>query len=258
MNFERYPAKNESSSLPHPLTALSGEVGKLRVLPETVDTVVLLSGGLDSTVVLAELLNHGRSVLALTFNYGQRALNRELEATRTITKHYEVSHEIISLPWLADLLPPAMKPIAALDSPETPVTEKNLFDTSRVWVPNRNGIFLNIAAAFAEATKATTIAFGANADEAIGFPDNTQAYRNCVTESLAYSTLNQVRVETPVGHLTKAQIIETAIVLDVPLHLIWSCYEGEASHCGACPSCLLLKRAFARAEESPAVAFASA
>jgi 7-cyano-7-deazaguanine synthase len=203
--------------------------------------IVLLSGGLDSTVALAEILTSRPVTCALTFDYGQRAVKKELAATQALAVHYQVPHKIIPLPWVADLLPQALQ--QQKGDAQASLSEEELFDVHRVWVPNRNGLFLNIAACFAEALNVQTIAFGANAEEGASFPDNTPEFRDCLTQALAYSTLNGVRVETPVGHLQKTEIIQRGLELDVPFHLIWSCYEGLSQQCGACPSCLRVKAA---------------
>lgn len=224
---------NERSSTRH----LSAESG----------TVVLLSGGLDSTVALAETLTRRPVSLALTFDYGQRAAQRELAAATAITAHYGLTHRSISLPWLADLLPHALNAAALPDSVNSPPDSRTLFDVHRVWVPNRNGLFLNIAACFAEAMKAQTIVFGANAEEGESFPDNTPAFRDRLNAALAFSTLSGVTVETPVGHLRKNAIIARGQELGVPFRLIWSCYEGAETPCNQCPSCLRLNAARAEA-----------
>ncbi len=203
--------------------------------------VVLLSGGLDSVVALAETLETQQVVITLTFWYGQRAWEQEFQASKAIADHYHLHHQVIELPWLAQLLPQEMAMSQRTDQ-TTPLT-----DIHRVWVPNRNGVFLNIAAAYAEYHQADSVVFGANADEATNFPDNTQLYRDRLTEALAYSTLNRVQVQTPMGQLSKAQIIDRGLELGVPLSKIWSCYEGQARHCGECPSCQLLKQALHQA-----------
>lgn len=220
------------------------------VLPDTPvseGAVVLLSGGLDSTVALAETLTRKPVACALTFDYGQRAFKNELKATQAITGHYGVPHRVIPLPWLAALLPQALTPISVLESQgieeKKAATEAELFDVNRVWVPNRNGLFLNIAACFAEAMKVNTIVFGANAEEGVDFPDNTPAFRDKLSEVFAFSTLTGVQVETPVGHLDKTQIIQRGLELKVPFQLIWSCYEGTETQCGQCPSCVRVKNA---------------
>jgi 7-cyano-7-deazaguanine synthase len=209
--------------------------------------VVLLSGGLDSTVALADTLTRQPVACALTLDYGQRAAKKELYATRAIADHYQVPHRVIALPWLADLLPQALTPLAVLHqqgiATEGQVSPEALFDVNRVWVPNRNGLFLNIAACFAESLQVKTIVFGANAEEGADFPDNTPEFRDQLNAVFSYSTLTGVRVETPVGQFNKVQIIQRGLELNVPFHLIWSCYEGSEIQCGQCPSCLRVKNA---------------
>ncbi len=209
--------------------------------------VVLLSGGLDSTVALADTLSRQPVACVLTFDYGQRAAKKELQATRAIADYYQLHHRVIALPWLSDLLPQALTPLQTLAEqgiqPKDALTEEALFDVNRVWVPNRNGLFLNIAACFAEALKANAIVFGANAEEGASFPDNTPEFRDQLNGVFAYSTLTGVRVETPVGHLNKQEIIQRGLELKVPFHLVWSCYEATDEQCGQCPSCIRVKNA---------------
>jgi 7-cyano-7-deazaguanine synthase len=204
--------------------------------------IVLLSGGLDSTIALADTLSRMPVSSVLTFNYGQRAVQQELKATQAIAAHYQVQHRIIALPWVQELLPKALQQ-GDTNPPASALSQAELFDVERVWVPNRNGLFLNIAACFAEAANVNTIVFGANAEEGQDFPDNTPAFRDALNKTLAYSTLSGVRVETPVGQLNKADIIQLGIALNVPFHLIWSCYENQEQQCGQCPSCLRVKAA---------------
>lgn len=203
--------------------------------------VALLSGGLDSVVALSLAREAGEVALALTFDYGQRAAAREKDAAEHIAAHYGIPHQVVALPWLRDLLP------QALDARETTSEDGDVMDVRRVWVPNRNGVFLNIAAAFAEAKGADSVLFGANLEEGADFPDNTPAFRDAITQSLAYSTLNRVQVVTPVGHLDKPGIVQAGLRLNAPLHLVWSCYEANTQHCGVCASCLRLRNALAMA-----------
>lgn len=209
--------------------------------------IVLLSGGLDSTVALADVLTRQPVACALTFNYGQRSVFRELQASRSIADHYGLMHRVIALPWLADLLPQALTPLDILKhqniQPEAELSPDALMAVERVWVPNRNGLFLNIAATFAEAYKLKTVVFGANAEEGMDFPDNTPAFRDQLNHTFLLSTLIGVQVETPLGEMNKAAIIQRGMELGVPFHLIWSCYEGNDQQCGQCPSCLRVKNA---------------
>jgi len=205
--------------------------------------VVLLSGGLDSTVALAKTLEQMPVRLALMVDYGQRALVPELSASKAIAQHYNVPHKIIELPWLAECLP------ASLDANQPKnqwlqTSQTNpMIETLRVWVPNRNGVLLNIAASYAEALGASHIVFGANATEGETFPDNSVAFIEALNQSLAYSTLSKVQVLAPVAALTKAEMVAYARQHQVPLHLIWSCYDAGPEPCGECPSCRLLTAA---------------
>lgn len=227
--------------------------------------IVLLSGGLDSTVSLARAMEDYTVLFNLTFNYGQRAFGREMKASKAISLHYKLPHEVIALPWLSDRLPKKMAMPNPGENPEASVfadTSAELSpqaETESVWIPNRNGLFLNIAASLAEAHGASVLIFGANAEEATNFPDNTEEFRDRMTSAFALSTLNRVRIETPVGALNKKEIIETGLALKVPLEHIWSCYESGPVQCGVCPSCRLLKNALnqePQAETRPlAIAF---
>ncbi len=220
--------------------------------------VVLLSGGLDSAVALAEALLNYHVVRVLVVDYGQRAFEPEVKASRGFIDYYDLSCEVVSLPWLKALLPKSL----LRDDLEAQKREDEVRDVDSVWVPNRNGVLLNMAAAFAEAQGADVVIYGANEEEGRRFPDNTPAYRERLNDCFALSTLNQVRVETPVGHLNKREIMERGLELGVPLSLIWSCYGSGPIHCGECPSCLLLRKALKEAkgvvgDQSPDIRFKS-
>jgi len=220
--------------------------------------ILLLSGGLDSTVSLAEALQRYDVILALTFNYGQRAFGKEIKASRMVSEHYNVPHEIIALPWLAAMLPKAMQPARADKradpwTPDSVNTDGQFFDAQPVWVPNRNGVFLNIAASYAETLGAQVILFGANAEEGERFPDNTPEFQTRLNAALELSTLSRPRVESPVGALDKPGIVERAVTLSAPLHLVWSCYTDHSHQCGECPSCYRLKQALENVNMDPRI-----
>ena len=223
------------------------------MMKEKKKAVSLLSAGLDSTMALALAVHQDTLdvVLALTVDYGQRAAGQEICHARAIAAHYEVPHRVVELPWFADLLPDAFKATDGKAEPHWGAADQQsdtFFEAQPVWVPNRNGVLLNVAAAYAEASGAEVVLFGGNAEEAQRFPDNTEAFQQAINHSLSYSTQTHVTVHCPVQQMTKADMIAMAKGLEalekpVPLASVWSCYGDGPKPCGHCPSCVRLKNA---------------
>lgn len=209
--------------------------------------IVLLSGGLDSTVNLFEAANRGTILCALTFDYGQRAVTKEIEAARYFCVKLGIQHEVIELPWLRRVTS------SALVRGEQKLPHlKNLDDLKEgnesakaVWVPNRNGLFLNIAASFAEGLKAQYVVPGFNAEEAATFPDNTAAFLEKTTSAFSLSTMSGVKAVCFTTSFDKTQMMKRARELGVDLDRVWSCYRGDVEKpCGECESCQRFARAF--------------
>jgi 7-cyano-7-deazaguanine synthase len=201
--------------------------------------VAILSGGLDSTVSLAAAARAMDLVLALTFDYGQRAAKREREASARIARRYRVPHRVIELPWLAGITRSSLVNRAA----RLPRNEMSTSSAKAVWVPNRNGVFIEIAAAHAEALGATRLITGFNREEAATFPDNSVPYVKAVNRALSFSTANGVEVTSFTGTLDKRGIVRLGRKLGAPLDLVWPCYEGGREWCRTCESCLRSLRA---------------
>lgn len=215
--------------------------------------VVLLSAGLDSTINAFEAIKHHHEiVLALTFNYGQRAARKEMEASANIARHLGVPHKVVDLPWFKDFNKSSLlvedQIVPTGDAVEIDNLSKSEETAKSVWVPNRNGIFINIAAAYAEALGADAVIPGFNAEEAATFPDNSKEFLEKATQSLWYSTSNHVTVGCYTAHLKKPDIVRLGQGLKVPWELIWPCYFSGDKWCGQCESCLRSKRAFASAK----------
>lgn len=214
--------------------------------------VVLLSAGLDSSVNLYRAAQDCDVVLALTFDYGQKAAKRELESAQKLTRQLQVPHKVINLNWFKDF----NKSSLLVDSESIPTgTQVKIDDVATsqstaksVWVPNRNGIFLNIAAAFAEAAQAQYVVPGFNIEEAATFPDNSEAFMQKLDAAFAYSTSNKVQVRCFTVSLDKTEIVRLGDELNVPWHLIWPCYFSRDKWCGQCESCQRSKRAFRAAD----------
>lgn len=199
-------------------------------LSPNVSAIVLLSGGLDSTYNLAQAARYRSPALALTFDYGQRAANAEIKAARAICRRYGITHRVISLPWLRALAPPAMVRRGA-PLPSRPG------GIGAVWVPNRNGVFLAVGAAFAEALGAGVVVVGFNAEEATDFPDNSNAFITAANRALRYSAAGRVRVISYSSSLDKETIVRRSSAAGVPLRLIYPCYTEGPKACGRCVSC---------------------
>lgn len=225
--------------------------------------VVLLSAGLDSTTNLYAARAAGfRIALCLTVDYGQRAAAREIPRARELAARVGAPHRVLELPFFRDFGKSSLVD-RALEVPTGGAVAiddaDRSFETAKsVWVPNRNGILLNIAAGFAEALGADAVVPGFNAEEGATFPDNTPAFMSALTSSLSFSTANGVRVECFTRDLDKPGVARRARELDVPFELIWPCYLGGEHPCGRCESCQRDKRAYRAAGVDVAGFFADA
>ena len=204
-------------------------------------SIVLLSGGLDSLVCLGLKRDELNVELALTFDYGQKSAAKEVEASKKICDFYNVKHKVISVDWLKEITKTSL-----VSEDEIPMGEDldNPADSAKsVWVPNRNGLFLNIAASFADSMGFDYILIGANKEEAQTFSDNTKDFVDSVNEEFKYSTQVRPKVLAPLINYNKNDIVMLALEHNVPLDMVMSCYRGEKGHCGVCESCSRLKHA---------------
>ena len=206
-----------------------------------IKSIILLSGGLDSVVSLALLKKEYNITTALTFNYGQNSLQKELEVSKKLADFYNLEHFVIDLPWLNKISTSSLN-----QNKEIP-TGNNIEDINKtsksLIVPNRNALFINIAGAIAEAKGFKYIIIGANEEESHNFKDNSKEFINSINLSLKNSTENEVQVLAPLIDYSKSEIVKKGIEANTPFDLIHSCYKGEEKHCGMCESCLRLKRA---------------
>lgn len=209
--------------------------------------VVLLSGGLDSTVNLLSARQENEIALALTFDYGQRAVVKEKAVASLVTRHFKIPHQVLELPffsqWGQSSLVDHKKSIPQGASVSIDNLKISQETAKSVWVPNRNGIFLNIAAGFAEALGAQFIIPGFNKEEAATFPDNSEDFLQAATKSLQFSTANQVQVKCLTTNLSKTEIVALGKKLGMDWKWIWPCYFSGSSWCGQCESCQRSKRA---------------
>lgn len=204
-------------------------------------SIILLSGGLDSLVALGYSKKHTdyNVELALTFDYGQKSSKQEIETSKNICDYYQIQHKVIKLDWLKDITKTAL--VSDNDIPTEDLhTNKS---AESVWVPNRNALFLNIAASFCDSFGYNYILYGANKEEAGTFPDNTEEFRQQISNLFETSTLVHPQVIAPLINYNKDDIVRIAVEDKVPLELVRSCYNSGEKHCGKCESCNYLKKA---------------
>jgi 7-cyano-7-deazaguanine synthase len=204
-------------------------------------TVVILSGGLDSSTLLYHLRHEGHRLKAMSVNYGQRH-SRELRAAGEICKMAGIEHRIVDISGLAAIFGQNALTDHVVDVPHGEYSSGTMAVTT---VPNRNMIFLSIATSWAIASKFNAVAFGAHSGQYAPYPDcqpQFAAAMNCATHVCDEAA---IEVLAPFIRWNKADIVKRGHELGVPFELTWSCYEGGDIHCGSCSTCLDRNNAFA-------------
>ncbi len=214
--------------------------------------VVLTSGGLDSTTVLAMAKAKGYTVFSLSFNYGQRhefelAAAKKVAKLLSVQKHMVLNVDLGKIGGSAltdDILVPKSGDDHSI-SGDIPVT----------YVPARNTIFLSYALGWAEVLGASDIFIGVNAIDYSGYPDCRPAFisafekmANLATKAGVEGTTT-IRIQTPLIDMTKAEIIKTGISLGIDYGITHSCYDPSDNGfaCGLCDACILRKKGFEQA-----------
>lgn len=224
--------------------------------------VVLLSGGLDSTTVLAIAKQGGYDPFALSFRYGQRHAV-ELEAARRVAEALGVERHVVAEIDLRVFGGSALT--ADIDVPKHDNPDELTDEIPSTYVPARNTIFLSFALAYAETVGAQDIFIGVNALDYSGYPDCRpeyiaafQAMANLATKAGVGG--ERMRIHTPLIRMTKAEIVQAGSALGVDYGLTSSCYDPSASGrpCGHCDSCLLRLKGFEEAGLSDPLAYQAA
>ena len=208
----------------------------------TKKAICILSGGMDSTLASYMAKNDGYEIIAVHFNYGQRTQDRELKAFRDICDDLKILEKYeIDIPFFTQIGASALTdknidvPTGGIEA-GVPIT----------YVPFRNGIFLSITAAIAEKEGATAMYIGVVQEDSSGYPDCTDEFIDKMEKAINQGTKDETKIEilTPLVHLSKAQIVQEALRLNVPLEHTWSCYKEEKEACGVCDSCRLRLNGF--------------
>ena len=206
--------------------------------------VVLLSGGMDSTVCAA-LAARDHEAAALHVSYGQRTEHRERDSFERICDRLGIQERLAIHNELFRLIGGS-----ALTDESIPVPESNSLerDIPVTYVPFRNAHFLSAAVSWAEVLGASKIYIGAVEQDSSGYPDCRPAYYEAFNRVIGAGTKEGgIEVVTPLIALRKSEIVRLGLELDAPFDLTWSCYSREDRACGVCDSCVLRLRAFHQA-----------
>ena len=209
--------------------------------------VAVVSGGLDSTTMAYSLRAQGYSLIAISFDYGQRH-RKELAFAEQMAADLDA-------PWtLIDLHAAGLTNVltgSALTDDTVTVPDGHYADESMkiTVVPNRNAIMLSIACALAVTREAGAVAFGAHTGDHFIYPDCrpefVRAFEAMV--NIAVEGLASIEILAPFLSMTKTDIVKLGDELKVPFERTWSCYKGGTLHCGTCGTCVERREAFAQA-----------
>jgi 7-cyano-7-deazaguanine synthase len=203
--------------------------------------IVLVSGGIDSAVVLAMAREHSFEVRVLHLQYGQLTGTKEEVCARSLADFYHATDfKVIRMSWLKDIGGSSLVG-------DGKVPKGNISDSSTIpntYVPFRNGNIASLAAAWAEVVKANSIWLGVNSLDYSGYIDCRPEFWNAFNKVLAVGTLSHVQIRTPIIGLNKRQIVSKAMAMMVPVQRTWSCYVNDDIACGQCESCVLRRKAF--------------
>lgn len=217
--------------------------------------LVLSSGGIDSTtcVGMAVRLYGKDNVITASLYYGQKH-DKELECAKKIAEHYGVRHieEDIS-----NVMKYAGEVCSLVKGSKNEIEDKSYADQiaengdGRVntYVPFRNGLFLSIAAAFADSLfpgEEVVVVYGAHADDAAGsaYADCSPEFADAMSRAINIGTYGKIRVARPLIRMNKAEVVKTGLNLSVPYKYTWSCYRGGEKACGKCGTCIDRLNAF--------------
>ena len=215
--------------------------------------IVLNSGGVDSTTCVGIAVNElgYKNVSTASVFYGQKH-EKELECAKKISEHYNVNHYEIDL---SDVLKHSNCPLLANSTEEiahesyAEQIAHNGEGMVRTYVPFRNGLMLSAVASLAASLYPeddVDIYLGAHADDAAGraYADCSEEFTSTMASAIEIGTYGKVHLKAPLVNMTKTQVVETGLKLNVPYELTWSCYEGGEKQCGTCGACIDRRQAF--------------
>lgn len=209
---------------------------------EKTKAIIILSGGMDSTTLLYDVINQGYEVKALGFNYGQKH-KRELECAQKTCDKLGIEYRILDLSVLNQVAPSALTR-EDWKVPEGHYEDKNMKQTV---VPNRNMVLLSLATAYAISNDATKLFYGAHAGDHSIYPDCRKEFIDKMGDVIKICDWKSVDLEAPYWNIDKGDIAIKGIKLGVDYSLTHTCYNGLEKACGKCGACQERLLAFEKA-----------
>ena len=199
--------------------------------------LIVYSGGMDSTVLLTEYRKNIQ--LAVSFDYGSKHAQKELEMAHINCNRLNIKHITISLPFIHQLFRSSLLK-GQSDIPEEKYNQENMQSTV---VPFRNGIMLSIAAGIAESNNLDTLLIANHSGDHAIYPDCRREFIEGMESAIKCGTYNNVKLLSPYCDISKRDIALRGQALGVDFSLTYSCYQGNDKHCGKCGTCIERKEA---------------
>lgn len=205
------------------------------------DSLIVVSGGMDSTTMLYEYAD--RIALAVTFNYGSNHNAREIECARYNCARLGIELVVIDLPFIGQLFDSSLLS-GAEAIPEGNYDDENMRSTV---VPFRNGIMLAVAAGLAESRGLHHLMMANHGGDHAIYPDCRSGFVDAMSRAIAEGTYAGITIEAPYTNITKTDIARRGATIGVDYAHTYSCYKGGERHCGRCGTCTERRQAFAEA-----------
>ncbi len=197
------------------------------------DAVVVYSGGLDSTVVLANAIKQYKTVSAISFNYGAKHNKQELIRAVAFCKKNNVLHRVIDLTFMNELFSSTLLQ-SGEEVPDGEYYEDSMRSTV---VPFRNGIMLSIAVGYAESINASNVLLGSHQGDHHVYPDCRPEFNEAIAKAANVGTYINVNVIFPYEKFDKKDIADEGRQMGIDFTQTWTCYKGHKIHCGVCGAC---------------------
>lgn len=202
------------------------------------DSVIIVSGGLDSITLLYEKADE--IALGISFDYGQNHSKNEIPLAEYHCKQLGISHITIPLKFMNEYFNSSL--LNGADAiPEGHYEDNNMKSTV---VPFRNGIMLSIAAGIAESYELKHVLIANHGGDHAIYPDCRSTFIQAINQAIQAGTYVNVTVEAPYTDATKTEIVRRGAALGIDYSKTWSCYKGGKKHCGKCGTCVERKEAF--------------